>query len=76
MDGTEDDLLLHDGSDEGDDFEGFVPGDADGKLAEAIVHEATVDGRIALDYVNEWCEPSDIDEPNDDNVADPASPGH
>ena len=76
LDGTEDDLLLHGGSDEDNDFEGFIPGDADGQLAEAIAQQAAVAGRLALDDVNEWSEPSDSDEPNDDNVADPASPGH
>ena len=76
LDGTEDDLLLHGGSDEDNDFEGFTPGDADGQLAEAMAHDAAVAGRLALDDVNEWSDPSDSDEPNDDNVADPASPGH
>ena len=65
LDGTED-----------NDFEGFTPGDADGQLAEAIAHEVAVAGRLALNDVNEWSEPSDSDEPNDDNLADPASPGH
>ena len=41
-----------------------------------MAHDAAVAGRLALDDVNEWSDPSDSDEPNDDNVADPASPGH
>ena len=78
LDGTEDDLLLHDGSDrEDDDFEGFTAGNVDGQrqLAEAIAHDAAV-AQLALDDVNEWSEPSDSDESNDDNDADPGSPGH